>query len=168
MTFTDPGFITWPAHDPQWRDDGQGGLYTWLVVPGPASYEDGPMRSNGGCCVDVWPTLNRPDAPVTRTELWGEYDWRRGHDEGKIYNLVQEHLPQHLDWVQSQTDRRDQSSDVLAAVFLGATSAAYYSDTLGRQFEVLYQHLTPAGKALYNSLRAAFRTEPLLVTLLDT
>lgn len=165
--YTDPGLVTWPVHDPTYHDDGQSGLYAWLVVPTPEAYEMGPMRANGGCCVDVWPTLCRPDAPVSDvSEFWEPYDWRWNHDEGQVLSRVEDH-PQLRQWVQHQTDSRNQSDAFYATIFLGATSCAYYSEFTG-QFEVKLEHLTDVGRQLYDALAASYNATPVILTFLDT
>jgi len=162
--------VRWPVNDRRWESTGEGGLYAFLVIP--ISEDNEASRMQGGACVCTYTYITRPDVVVSDNEakVWPprpddstDHVWeaRRILDAGG-------HEKESL--ALGNTIGYDELSDVVqASVFLGSTDQSLVRvGEPGRYFTVTPEDLDAHGTALYCALKEAYRTEPLLVTFLDT
>jgi len=162
----DPELVEFPpcAGMTNLRDSGEGGLFVWLVVPEPenASYD---------CHVDTRVNMTLPDVCLTQQDLWVPYRFRemdaRLEQDARTF-LKEQGKEELAHWTGRVINSDEMSSDLLAAVFIGSTGSSIYDEGAGRYWEASYDDLTAAGQALYQGLKAAFGTEPKLLTFLDT
>jgi hypothetical protein len=62
----------------------------------------------------------------------------------------------------------DDSVELLMALHLGSTGSSLWSESGGHYFCAEYKDLSKEGRALYDSAKAAYGIEPLILTFLDT
>lgn len=169
--------LTFPdCDDAPWHDTGEGGQYVMLVVPTPENHGD-------NCHVDVATYLrlpkpaNRvdtvltyPDVCHTPNELWEREGYLEGFREsGDAYRHFTEIDNERLArWAISATSDGLYSSPVLAAILLGSDGQSRYSDAHGTYWMAGHADLTFRGRLIYDTLKSLYRTEPLLLTFLDT
>lgn len=158
--------INWPTGDDRYRDTGEGGMFAYAVV----TTADVSLKE--ACTVDVAHYLTRPDVCVSReAELWEPFDY---HASGstRLHNVRArlEQLGEHKfkDSLNRMIGEDELSVPLRAALYLGSTSASLSLADGGGYFEATYGDLTPAGRALCESLSAAYGTSPQIVTFLDT
>lgn len=164
----DPGLVVFPPTLglTVWRDAGEGGMFVWLVVPAP-------NHPRHECHVDSTLHLTSPDVLITKdtAELWVPYRRHRDSDahlqeeaKGALWAAGKEEL---ANWTDRVMNADEMSTDLLAAVFLGSTMTCPVHEQAG-WWEAGYGDLTQAGKVLFDTLKAAFKVEPLILTFLDT
>jgi hypothetical protein len=157
--------VSFPAETECLRDSGEGGLFVVMVVPEP---EEG---VNHNCSVDVQILMTRADVCVSSRErdFWA-------HNSRESWNSKTE-LDQHIAktgnidwkrWMFHAYSGTDLSFPMQAAVHLGSTGMSLYDEHKGSYWNATKEDLTPAGKALYEALKAAYGVAPVLLTFLDT
>lgn len=169
--------VVFPTESDEWRDSGEGGLWTMLIVRKPDEH-----RFN--CSVDTGIFVGEPDVCVSHgrhnrrgknSSLWADADnehrtawWRaqtRVHQDKEFKS--DDYLWLRRLVAQARTPW-DQSDEVLAAVHMGSTPCSLYSERHGSYFIAGYEHLTQNGKTIFDGLRLAYGAAPELYTFLDT
>lgn len=159
--------ITFPVADGEFlHATGEGGLFVIAAWPMPED-DGGRGRSDHfvKCHVDVWPELTLGDVLVTsgkdREAVFGDAEWSRepyptsrdrdAEDAWSYRNLAQA-----------------SSLALYAAVHLGSTSQALSYVDRGEYWQAYTADLTDAGRALCDTLDAAYGVPRVLLTYLDT
>lgn len=169
--------LTFPeCDDAPWHDTGEGGQYVMLVVPTPEDHDD-------NCSVDVSTYLrlpkpaNRvdtvltyPDVCHTPNDLWSREGYLEGFREsGDAYRHFIELGDEKLaSWAIGATSGGLYSHPVLASILLGSDGQSRYSDVHGTYWTANHGDLTFRGRLIFDTLKSLYRTEPLLLTFLDT
>lgn len=145
------------------EDSGEGGLFAIMVVPEPEGYDT-------MCHVDAKTVILRPDVCVSehRNALWEP--WEHGRmTNGKAYQqLTQAGMEELARWALMTTSDHDLSLPLLASAFLGSTCHSLWNARQSAYWTAGVDDLTEQGKTLYDSLKAAYGVEPLILTFLDT
>jgi hypothetical protein len=158
-----------------WQDSGEGGLFVMMVVVKPMTEEgfDDRTRWDTYCNVDVPIHLGRPDVCVSseRRLLWEPYDYNTSsakaeYEVNKILDEVKR--PELKRWLFSTRSSMEDSVELLMALHLGSTSASLHSESAGHYFCAEYKDLSKEGRGLYDTAKAAYGIEPLILTFLDT
>lgn len=74
---TSINMVNWPAAVFPWKDSGEGGLYTYLIVVAPEDYET-------ACIIDCNPWMNVPDVCLNPPKGW----WPSGDYERQEYPIA--------------------------------------------------------------------------------
>lgn len=162
--------------DAPWEDSGEGGQYVMLVVPTPENHND-------NCCVDVTAYLrlprvekrvdtimSYPDVCHTPNDLWERQGYLDGFREsGDASRHFMELNNQRLaGWALRTTNPGELSRPVLASILLGSDGQSRWSNRHGAYWVAGHDDLTFRGRLIYDTLKSLYRTEPLLLTFLDT
>lgn len=168
--------IEFPEYtDGRYRDSHVGGLFVMLFIPEPENW-------NHQCYVDVNIEATSPDVLVYAT---GDEDfWPNSWSGGTVYNppwkieqkvidLVRAAAPADepndmLQWVIRARSADRTSVPMLVAMHLGSDHRSLWDENNGHYWYGTYKSLTEAGRALYDSLRAAYGIDPIIATFLDT
>ena len=176
MTVADQ-MVEFPYENAEWRDSGEGGLWTMLIVRKPDEHWF-------NCSVDTGVYVGEPDVCVSHGRynqhgknrgLWVDPDnesrqnwWR---SMSRVHQDEQFKSDDYL-WLRRLVAQArtpwDQSDEVLAAVHMGSTPCSLYSEHRSSYFVAGYEHLTQNGKTIFDGLRLAFGAAPELYTFLDT
>lgn len=158
--------ITFPSESECLRDSGEGGLFVMMVVPEPKD-------RNNACSVDVSIFVTRPNVCVSpeRNQFWMSHgDHRRSfRSQMELSAFIQKTgNTEWKRWMFNAHSEDDLSDPVLVAIHLGSTGLSLYDEHEGSYWNATKEDLTPAGKALYEALEAAYGVAPVLLTFLDT
>ena len=152
-------FVNWPGYsdDGEYHSTGEGGLYAYVVWGVPETK----------CHVDVSPCLAPADVFVSAIGPLSE-DFAL---QSKSYNHPydrddDEYSDSYVDDYELQEHRSEVPA--ITVVFLGSTEGSFYSERLGRYFEVNAAALTDVGASTVTALTQAYGSEPTFITYLDT
>jgi hypothetical protein len=177
--------LIFPEPGNGFRDSGEGGQFVMLVVPEPENWSN-------NCHVDVGIHLNQPDVCHNDPEgFWASYDHDANMTQHDLFQYLS-HRQQDKEadvgenpewakkfyrglqyrewgsWVLRANGWDYLSQSCLAAVHMGSSQFSLWDEEQGRYWLADHGHLTQPGKAVHESLQAAFGIEPILLTFLDT
>lgn len=164
--------IEFPS-DGSFEDSGEGGTFCLLIVPAPRGSDTPDDRTGAG---EI--TVMAPDtyvaAPGLPDEFWTPIgftsrhkpDWCVLRDAAK--ELGGNGRADLAGAVTRARSRDDFSLGVQAALRLGSTERSLWNPKEGVYWAAGETDLTPAGRALYDGLRAAYGVTPVILTGLDT
>ena len=144
-----------------YEDSGEGGLFVMMVVPEPDYF---PHQ----CVVDGRITISQVDVEVSRTGLWRPYSWNSegNRKRRRVDDIIRKEDEDLFIWSTRLVNMDDASRSLLFAAHMGSTGESLVN--AHGHFTATVDHLTPAGRALYDAVRAAYGIDPVLVTCLDT
>lgn len=153
--------VTFPSGG-VYEDSGEGGLYVMMVVPEPNGF-----RHN--CHVDGIITISEVDVEVTNSGLWRQpwVDSPDSENRRRLDDIVWTADRDLWVWSTRLVNTDDASTPLLFAAHIGSTPESLWNADDG-YFRANRDDLTEAGRALYESVKAAYGIDPVLVTCLDT
>lgn len=175
------GYVNWPINDPKYVNSREGGMFVYLVVVEDTGrpLSESWMRCCGGYfCVDYNEVLVGDDAHLTTQEAH-RYHFPEFYSSHLTFEEQMESARKHAETgvFEPQPENGYRSTAYLAVINLGSTGwsgwrigddGEKYGPGCG-YFVCKFEHLTPDGKALYNSIQKLYPGCQLYIqTWLDT
>ena len=154
--------VTFPSGG-VYEDSGEGGLYVMMVVPEPNGFWH-------NCHVDGIITVSEVDVEVTNSGIWQSSPWESADSKKRrrLDDIVRKADRELYVWSAKLVNMDDASTPLLFAAHMGSTPESLWNAHRSEYFTANVDHLTHEGRALYESVKAAYGIDPVLVTCLDT
>lgn len=155
--------VNFPSGSP-YRDSGEGGLFVMMVVPEPDNFSH-------NCHVDGIIVISAVDVEVTRSCIWESYDYHSSNRQRR--RQMEEVMKKNGDddlriWSSMLLLPEEFSDSLLFAAHMGSTHHSLWNEKVGAYFAATKDDLTYEGRILYEAVKVAYGTDPLLITCLDT